>query len=183
MTSVLQSLRALRIYLRQHPEIAVVLVLVALARILPHPWNLTPLGATALFAGAVVDRRYAWMVALLPMAIADALIGFYNPLVMMFVYGSFAVYALFGHWLMGKRITGLRLGAAVLAGSLQFFVLSNFAVWAAGMYGYSWTGLVQCYVMAIPYYGNTLAGDAFYSLVFFAAFFFYRRSAYSAAAA
>ena len=183
MKSLSQSVRSLRTYLRQHPEIALVLVLVAMARLTPHPWNLTPLGATALFAGALIDRRVAWMVALIPMTLGDALIGFYNPLVMAFVYVAFVLYAFCGHWLMARRVTGLRLGAAVFLGSTQFFVLSNFAVWATGMYGYTWNGLVQCYVMAIPYYGNTLAGDAIYSLVFFVAWFIWRRMTPSVAPA
>lgn len=161
------ALGTARAYLNRHPELAVVLLIVAVSRVVPHPWNLAPIGATALVAGAYVDRRFAWMIALIPMALADALIGFYNPLVMAFVYASFAVYALIGHGLLSKKVTGLRLGGAVLAGSAQFFVLSNFAVWAAGMYGYTLEGLVTCYVMAIPYYGNTLLGDALYGLIFF----------------
>jgi len=41
---------------------ALILVsIAAAARIAPHPWNFTPVGALALFSGAVVrDRRIAF---------------------------------------------------------------------------------------------------------------------------
>ena len=43
---------------------------------------------------------------------------------------------------------------------VSFFLLSNFAVWAFGtMYPHNWSGLIQCYTMAIPFFRNTFASD------------------------
>ena len=43
----------------------VILAMIALAavlRVMPHPWNFTPVGAMALFSGAVIkDRRLAFL--------------------------------------------------------------------------------------------------------------------------
>jgi hypothetical protein len=58
--------------------------------------------------------------------------------------------------------------AASLAASVLFFVVTNFAVWAMGsMYPKSAGGLLACYVAAIPFFGNTLLGDAFFTAVLF----------------
>ncbi len=59
-------------------------------------------------------------------------------------------------------------GCLVTAG--QFFLVSNFLVWAGGdgmMYPKDLGGLAQCYVMALPFFGNTLAGDVLFSALFF----------------
>jgi hypothetical protein len=62
----------------------------------------------------------------------------------------------------------LKIGAGVMAGSLQFFLLTNFA-WLAGssLYPHTLAGVMQCYVAAIPFYGRTLASDLIYSAALF----------------
>ncbi len=152
------------------PDVIFILLMIAFVRLVPHPWNLTPIGATGLFAGAYCNRRWAWLIPLIPLAIGDIFTGGYSPVVMLCVYTGFAGTALIGGAWMHYKVTALRLGGAVLSGSLWFFLISNFGVWLAGMYGYTWSGLIECYLMAIPYYGNTLAGDTVYSLLFFGAY-------------
>jgi hypothetical protein len=62
---------------------------------------------------------------------------------------------------MGARTTLLRGVAAAVIGPTSFFVVSNYGVWAAGgMYPRTWSGLVQCYVAAIPFYRNDLISTA-----------------------
>ena len=43
--------------------------------------------------------------------------------------------------------------------------MSNFGVWSLGSYGYTWEGLISCYVLALPFFGNTLVGTMIFSLV------------------
>jgi len=82
-------------------------------------------------------------------------------------YGSFALIVCLGFWLRGRRKV-VPIAGAALAGSVLFFVLTNLGVWALGSwYPKTWEGLVACYVAAIPFFHNTLLGDAFYSTVFF----------------
>ncbi len=143
----------------------------ALVRLLPHPWNFTPIGAMALFSGATFrDRRLAFVVPLATLFLSDLVIGLHS--LMWAVYGSFAMMVWLGTWLRARRRLW-PIAATTLAGALLFFVVTNFAVWLSGMtYSKTVAGLVACYVAAIPYFGNTLAGDAFYVALLFGGFAF-----------
>ncbi len=146
-----------------------VVLLAAVLRILPHPWNFTPVGAMALFSGALVrDRRLAFLVPLLALFAGDLFIGFHK--LMPVIYASFLVNVTIGLWLKRRR-TVARLGGATLLGAIQFFVVTNFAVWTWGTtYPHTTAGLVACYVAAIPFFWNTLAGDALYAALLFGGF-------------
>jgi len=146
----------------------------ALTRLLPHPWNFTPIGAMALFSGATFrDRRLAFVVPLATLFLSDLVIGLH--FLMWAVYGSFALMVWLGTWLRARRRLW-PIAATTLAGSVLFFVVTNFAVWLSGMtYPKTAAGLVACYVAAIPYFGNTLAGDAFYVALLFGGFAFAER--------
>lgn len=138
----------------------------ACARLLPHPWNFTPLVAMGVFAGAQARRTStAALVTLLSLAVSDLVLGFYGGF--WWVYGAALVPVLLGRLVRNRG--GVRsLAATVLGSSLSFFVLTNFAVWAGGhLYPRTVAGLAACYVAAIPFYGNQLAGDAFYAVVLF----------------
>jgi hypothetical protein len=83
------------------------------------------------------------------------------------VYASFAVSVGIGRWLQENRAVK-RLGGTVLLGAAQFYVLTNFAVWAVGdFYPRTGAGLMACYVAGFPYFWNTLAGDVVYAVVLF----------------
>lgn len=143
----------------------VLIGLCVLLRIVPHPPNFAPVGATAVFAGRTLPRGVALAVTLAAMLVADvalAAIHGIRPLdaATPFVYGAFALQALLGRALRRRR--GGALAAAVL-GAGAFFVLSNFGVWVAGSYGYTAAGMAACYVAAIPYFGATLAGDVLWT--------------------
>ncbi len=145
--------------------LGMILAAVAL-RVVPHPPNLTPIGAIALFGGAnFKDRRLAFFVPLAAMLLSDLLIGLHS--LMWAVYGSFILSVLLGIWLRRRRRV-LPIAGATLAGAVLFFVITNWTVWLTlGTYPPTLAGLVACYIAAIPHFGNTLAGDAFYSAVLF----------------
>jgi hypothetical protein len=149
--------------------IVTMIVLCAVLRIVPHPWNLTPVGAMALFSGAMFRNR--WIAFLLPLAgllAGDLFIGFYK--LMLVVYASFAVSVAIGRWLAENR-TVARIGGAVFLGAAQFFVVTNFAMWAMGsFYPRTTAGLVNCFVAGVPFFWNTLAGDAMYCAILFGGF-------------
>lgn len=157
-------------YLTRRPELVFALFLIAFVRLIPHPWNVTPIGATALFAGAYLSPRIAWMVALIPLAIGDLLIGGYHGTVMIFVYLGFVSTALAAYGWTGKRRSPARFAMAAGSGGVAFYLVSNFGVWAAGYYPATWQGLLECYVRGLPYLTNTLAGDLLYGTLFFAGF-------------
>ena len=74
-------------------------------------------------------------------------------------------------FLLRDRRTPLQIAGASLAGSVLFFVVTNFGVWMLGsLYPKTLEGLVACYVAAIPFFHNTLLGDAFFTAVLFGGF-------------
>jgi hypothetical protein len=143
-------------------------------RLLPwHPWNMTPVGSLSLFGGARLRR---WQAVLLPMAVmvvSDVLLwklyGWepFNP----WVYGSFLINVLLGAALI-RFGTLWCMGVGSVLGSLQFFLLTNFGMWTSphSMYPQTLTGLVDCYIMGLPFFGATLLGDLGFSMVLFGAY-------------
>jgi len=153
------------------------LVLVAAGtRLVPHPPNVTPVAAMALLGGATfVDRRAALGIPLGAMLLSDiglALLRYDPSLVftpmLLVIYGCFAVIVCLGFILRGRRRS---LGALVtLAASVLFFVVTNLGVWALGdLYPRTAAGLGACFVAAIPFFRNTLGGDAVSAFVLFGA--------------
>jgi hypothetical protein len=144
------------------------IVLAAAAlRLAPHPMNFAPIGALALFGGAYFSsKRAALAVPLLSLIASDVFTGF-HPLVP-FVYASFLVSVAIGFWLRSKK-SAPRVGAATIAGAIQFFLVTNFALWASSIGSFPKTagGLAACYIAGIPLFWNTLVGDAFYATLFF----------------
>jgi hypothetical protein len=151
------------------PRLLMLLFLVmaaAAARLLPHPPNLTPVTAIALFGGACIsDRRLAFAVPLAALFLSDAVLGFYSHMAV--VYLSFALIVVIGFLLRHHRRL-LPIAGATLAAACLFFLLTNFGVWAfAGLYPKTFAGLVTCYVAAIPFFRNMLMGDVFYVALLF----------------
>lgn len=140
--------------------------LAVVARLVPHVPNFTPIAAMALFGGAYLNRRYAILVPLLALFLSDLFIGLYSPVVMISVYGSFVLTGLIGLWLKSRRNPRNIILAAV-GSSILFFLITNFSVWAAGAYARDLSGLAQSYIMGIPFLRGTLAGNLFYTTVFF----------------
>jgi hypothetical protein len=146
-----------------------IIALAAALRIAPHPWNFTPVGAMSLFSGAIIrDRRLALIFPLLVLFVGDIFIGFHK--LMPVVYASFLISVAIGFWLRDLRNVG-RISAATLLGAIQFFLVTNFAVWAVGLsYPRNGAGLLACYIAGIPFFWSTLAGDAVYAILLFGSF-------------
>ena len=146
-------------------------------------WNLMPVGALALFVGARLPSRWTWLIPLGAMVVSDVLlIPAYaakgsasiswdsTP----FVYASFALYASIGRLVKPGIDSPLPLLGSALSGSVQFFLLTNFAVWVFGIdlagepYPKTPSGLINCFVMALPFSKGTFIGDLFFTALFFA---------------
>lgn len=154
--------------------LACMILAAAASRLLPHPPNVASITAVALFGGAYLsDRRWALLVPLTALFLSDLILGFYSH--MWVVYGSFALVVCVG-LLLRRRRTPLAIAAATLASSILFFVITNFSVWALGsLYPRTMQGLLACYVAAIPFFQNSLFGDALYSTVLFGGFALFER--------
>ena len=153
-------------------RLAALLIAIAAAaalRLVPHPPNFSPIDAMALFSGAYLGRRtLALLAPLAALLVSDLVLGFYSG--MLFQYAAVIAIVLLGAITL-SRMNVLRLAAAALASSLLFFVVSNFGVWlVSGMYVHTLAGLGACYVAAIPFFQNTVAGDLFYTALLFGGF-------------
>jgi hypothetical protein len=159
------------------------IALTVLSRLLPHPPNFTPVTALALFGAATLaDRRLALLLPLVALGLSDICKemeyhyglsrdhGFYSG--MWTVYLAFVLVTLLGFGLRRRRNV-FTIGVATVSGSLLFFLVTNFAVWAGGDgsgpfdYPHTFAGLTYCYYMALPFLGRSLLGDASYAFVLF----------------
>ena len=129
------------------------------------PANITPIIAMAVFMPYLTRDLYTAVgVPLLAMFVSDIYIGLHPS--MFWVYGSIALTTTLSQYTMSTRRTILHLGSNAILSSTMFFVITNFAVWIGGMYPMTFDGLLLCYTMAIPFFGNTLAGTIFYVSLF-----------------
>ena len=127
------------------------LVLAVKTRLLPHPPNVTPIAAIALFGGCnIKDKNLAFVLPLLCMFLTDLFLGFH--MIMPFVYLSFMCISYIG--INSEKITN----GTIFGSSLLFFLVTNFGVWFFG-YPNTLAGLVSCYTLALPFFVNTIIGD------------------------
>lgn len=135
------------------------------ARLLPHPWNFTPLLAIGLFAGNKAQKATTGIfITLGALALSDAVMGFYSGF--WYVYAAALAPVLLGR-LVRNRGVGALAGVAV-ASSLSFFIITNFMVWAIGQwYPHTAAGLTACFAAALPFYQNQVLGDLFYTVAIF----------------
>ena len=140
----------------------------AFTRLIPHSPNFTPVISIALFAGAYLQKRFAFLIPLAAMLMSDLIIGFYSPVSMAFVYGSFLLVVVLGLTMNGK-VSMMKVGGFSLVGAVLFFVLTNFGVWLVpgSEYPKTLAGLVQCYILAIPFFSNTVVSAIVYSAALF----------------
>lgn len=148
--------------------LAVGVLLAAASRLIPHPPNVTPIAAMALFGGAYFSNlTAAYVVPLAAMLLSDVILRFHRT--MPFVYASFLLIVLIGYRL--RRRTGSAVALAALASSVLFFVVTNFGVWVTGtLYPKSLSGLATAYAAALPFFRNTIVGDLLYVAVLFGGF-------------
>ena len=142
------------------------IVLLVLSRLIPHPPNFTPLIAGAVFLPFMLKDRTLIIVGLpiLCLFISDLIIGFHS--LMLWTYGAFLIIGLTVFNISKLNLRTL-LGLS-LASPTIFYVISNFGVWlTAATYTKDLNGLLECYVLALPFYGNSLVSTVLFSLVFF----------------
>jgi hypothetical protein len=144
---------------------ALCIAAITATRLLPHPPNFTPVGAVALFSGALIPGPAGVLIPLIALFLSDTFLGFHDTL--LYVYGSFLIIFLIGKYLKKQSSFGILSGSSLLS-SVLFFVITNFGVWqATTLYPKTLSGLFQSYVMGLPFFGNTVAGDFVYTMIIF----------------
>ena len=136
------------------------------SRLIPHPPNFTPIIAVAITCGYFFKNlNLSILVLFFSMLVGDMLIGFHSN--MLFVYSGlfFITYVCF---LKNNKINYKNLFIYGISSSLVFFLISNFGVWLlSNMYEKNIAGLINCYVMGIPFLKNTMISTIFFSYLGF----------------
>ena len=158
------------------------LIIGVVGRLIPHPPNVTPIIAIALLASHAFKNK--WIAILIPLTgmwISDLMInnylyaGYYDKFVFfsngsLWIYGAILLAVLIGKVL----IRNIKLSTVFLSSfsaSFFFFIITNFGVWLSSMmYPKSLLGLIECYTLAIPFFGNALIGDLIYSVALFTSY-------------
>ena len=145
------------------------IIAAAALRLVPHPPNFSPIGAMALFSGAYFGRKgLAFVAPLGALLLSDVVLGFYHG--MATVYATDLLIVLIGSLALQRR-SPVRIGVAAIASSVLFFLLTNLGMWlSSGFYPRTFAGLEACFVAAVPFFQNTVAGDLFYSVLLFGGF-------------
>lgn len=150
--------------------IITLIIIAAGLRLLPHAPNFSPIGALALFSGATLKKHWSYILPIGAMLASDLLIGLYNFQIMAAVYTSFILIVFLGS-LARQQKSAAKIIGLTLAGSIAFFLITNFAVWAlTPMYSQTVSGLASCFIAALPFFKNTLLGDLFYVSILFGSF-------------
>ena len=140
-----------------------IVAVLSLSRLIPHPPNFTPILGMAVFSGAIISKRYiAYLVPLAAMLLSDLYLGFHAS--MPIIYFSIAVCVLIGT-IIESRVSILNSFLSISLGVLLFFLITNFMVWyGSGMYELSISGLMTCYLMGLPFLQNTFISSILYYL-------------------
>ncbi len=140
---------------------------IVLSRIIPHPPNATATGAIALFTARYCGAKCAAVTVVIAMVLGDIVLGFYQPMLMALVYGSFIFVSILGLLIPMRHGVIMPMALSVI-GSGIFFIITNLGVWAfSGMYPLTSEGLISAYTLALPFYGYMLLGDLLYAGVIF----------------
>jgi hypothetical protein len=142
----------------------VVLILAgAVSRLVPHPPNVAAIAAIALVGGLYLDRRIAVLIPLGAMIISDVVIGFHG--LTAYVYCGFLLTGMIGVMFRSvPRLAGLAAGS--VCASVLFYIITNAGVWLTGdgsLYPRTFEGLIACYIAALPFFRNSIAGDLVYT--------------------
>jgi len=157
------------------------ILLLAFSRLLPHPPNFTPIVAVAIMSGYFFKNiKFSFVVLLIAMLLVDVFLGFYKH--MLFVYLSLFL-IVFVFFKISYKINFKNLFIFGFLGSLIFYLVSNFGVWASGVlspvtnlpYEKNLNGLISCYFLAIPFFKNTLFSTIVFSYAAYLANYFYGR--------
>ena len=158
------------------------ILITALSRVFPHPYNFAPMGAMAIFGAAYFkNRKLAFLLPLFAFFISDLLV---NNILYSSFYGGFTLFTPGFYWMYGsialivvagifilKKVNMKTVIGGSLAASMIFFLVTNFGSWLGNpMYPQTIEGLMMSYAAGIPFFHYTVAGDLIYAGVMFGAF-------------
>lgn len=145
----------------RHYVLPILIILVlSFSRLIPHPSNFTPILAVGIFSGFYFKNFFlSFFIVIFSMFLGDLYLGFHNT--MFFTYSSLSIAVLFGMFIKNFKFKEILFSG--VASSICFFIITNFGVWALNlMYEKSFAGLLQSYVMGLPFFHNTIISTLLY---------------------
>lgn len=136
-----------------------IFITLSASRFIPHPPNFTSLLALSFYVPVVLGLRFL-PALIISFAITDLIIGYHTGT--HWTWGSVLVIGLLSQYF--KKNISLRIAGALL-GAFIFFLITNFGVWTTGMYGFTISGMISSYVLAIPFFAYSLISTFFFSAV------------------
>jgi len=146
-----------------------VLIVLSASRFIPHPPNFTSLLALSFYIPAVFGIRYI-PVVVFALLFTDLVIGFHSTII--FTSGSIVLIGLISKYFNKSiifRISGALIGAVI------FFIATNFGVWLGGSYGYDLLGFLNCYTLALPFFGYSVLSTLIFSVIIETVYKFYQK--------
>ena len=142
----------------------IIILILAFSRIIPHQWNFTPILAAGTFLGFYFRQLFLSMfLVIVSMFLGDLYFGFHNT--MLFTYSALIITVLVGYYIKNLNISKIFIGS--LISSTGFFLITNFGVWAtSNMYSKDLPGLIEAYILGLPFFHNTLLSTLIYLLIF-----------------
>ena len=141
------------------------LVIGVVSRLVVHAWNFTPVIALALFGGVYLKKKQALILPVVLLAVSDIILGFHET--MFFTWGTILLIVGIGFWVKRNKSLTTVVGGG-LASAVLFYITTNFGVWlVTDIYPMTLAGLTECYVAAIPFFRNSLAGTFIYGFILF----------------
>ena len=145
-----------------------IFAILAFSRFVPHPPNFTSLIALSFYVPIIFGSRFIPSV-ILSLLLTDLFFGFHSTL--FFTWGSVFIIGVISKYFNNSLITRLK---GSLLGATIFFLVTNFGVWLSGYYEYTLSGLLNCYILAIPFFGYTLISTVTFSIIIETLYKFYK---------
>ena len=136
-----------------------IFVILGASRFIPHPPNFTSLLAISFYIPFLFGRKYIPAI-LVSFVLTDLIIGYH--LTTHWTWGSVLIIGFIANYFPNKLIGRI---SGALSGAFIFYIVTNFGVWLSGSYGYTLTGLISCYTLAIPFFGYTVLSTITYSII------------------
>ena len=136
-----------------------IFIALAASRLIPHPPNFTSLLALSFYVPALFGIRYLPSL-IISFVLTDLIIGFHG--VSLFTWGSVIVIGLMSKYFISSMMTRI---SGSLVGACIFFIITNFGVWSMGSYGYTISGFLNCYTLAIPFFAYSVISTLLFSSI------------------
>ena len=152
--------------INKNSSICLLIVLLVFSRLIPHPPNFTPIISIVILSGILFKTfRISSFIFLISMFISDLILGLHSGII--FVYLSLLIIGFLSFYIINE-INYKNLFVYSFLGSLIFYLITNFAVWvSSNMYEKTFNGLIQCYILAAPFFSNTVISTIFFSYLTF----------------